>query len=444
MNLHAAQVYYTSCHHGVGVGSGFQIRACSAELIATFPGDARIHELVRAGNYVPPSPTAVPPCAPHPLDPRNEGTAPIAFRRFWLTAGDLAVQRSTYLGADYSGRAGNFFTHSLLCPSEPDSAWRREDPSSSPAFWFTLPEWRIELAPGEDSPNPEALPILELNANDFAAAEDYDRDALRAFLALPGRADAARRVLVALLRRLDTTAPAPKILVRDSARNGTLWVALLAYLLPSALAGAFSFSTYQPGPGGNFDLSLTVPGSRFDISGSWEQAYLIVDALPAETASEVTVPEGTRQNENTPETDDSPAAAYAALAVKMVERASETKGFFTDLDRFFPAPYETDTPPSLEQGLLAVARQVDLCRRWFAAQKACSAQEVATLERLILAAQTLRRSPAEGPSVGGIFDTLLAERLDAPALQACLPHLGAESRARLGALLAAARATRQA
>ena len=227
------QLHYTACRHGQGQGSGFQIRAQSTGLE---PGDAA--ELVRLGLHTAPEHT---PC-------------PVALRVLTLASGRPALQRSVYLGQDYSGREGNFFTHSLVFPA----ACSRPDPFR---VW-QWPGWvnSLDEAGGDTAP-PDPLPALD--ADQLATlplCDPFDAMRLARFL----RADPLRTPLFEQLLgclALPDGARRP-IILRDAADHLLPWLACLWQALPPEQAAGLALSTYQGEPSSRFDLMGTVTGTR--------------------------------------------------------------------------------------------------------------------------------------------------------------------------------------
>jgi hypothetical protein len=94
------QAYYTSCETGHRGSKGFQFNAVTPGL------DPRLLEqLERLGVYVPPSSSVVQPSA------EDLERFPLVLLYQPLGGGGSVVAQSRYIGPDYSGRWGNYFTH---------------------------------------------------------------------------------------------------------------------------------------------------------------------------------------------------------------------------------------------------------------------------------------------------------------------------------------------
>src|ERR1700733_14799786 len=102
MNL--LQAYYTSCRIGQSSASGFQFYSHSAEITSD-----ELAEIEKIGNYIAPTNLK--------SNPTLEDIAsdfPVSFTYFKLKSGRAGVQQSVALSQDYSGRTGNYFSHTLL------------------------------------------------------------------------------------------------------------------------------------------------------------------------------------------------------------------------------------------------------------------------------------------------------------------------------------------
>ena len=97
------QLYYTSCEHGVGGHAGFQFNALSQGV-----GTRVMREVEQLTVYELPSWDSSPADAP-----MNLCHVPDAVRGGAITANVV------YAGADFSGRAGNYFAHALVT-EDPD------------------------------------------------------------------------------------------------------------------------------------------------------------------------------------------------------------------------------------------------------------------------------------------------------------------------------------
>lgn len=203
-----AQLYYTSCEQGLDGHPGYQFNAAT-------PGvDPRVlREVERFTVYEPPGAAPLEEVAAHPV---NLCYSP--------DLGGVAVlSRVVSVGADPSGRPGNYFVHSLV----------RVDPHEFdplPAELWDAGFWRRAPSP---TPN---LPVLRV------PRAPLDRTGTGRWLRGAGL---RRSQLVRLLGAVDAAVDGgrPVLIVADSATVAHC-VASLSHLLPPARARALSFATY--------------------------------------------------------------------------------------------------------------------------------------------------------------------------------------------------------
>ncbi|WP_017598828.1 GAP1-N2 domain-containing protein, partial [Nocardiopsis lucentensis] len=216
-----AQLYYTSCEHGLAGYAGYQFNAAT-------PGvDAHVlREVERFTVYEPPRSASPDRVDEHPV---NLCYAPDV-------GGRAVLSRVVSSGADPSGRPGNYFAHSLVATAAVD-----DDPL--PAELWGAGFWTATPVTDPD------LPVLDLPPGPL------DRE----------RSDAwVRRWPSALVARLLAAADAaidggpPLVLVADSA-SVAHWVAALTHLLPPARARDLSFATYAADPHDTFVHVIGVP-----------------------------------------------------------------------------------------------------------------------------------------------------------------------------------------
>ncbi|CAL9419843.1 hypothetical protein SUDANB121_01847 [Nocardiopsis dassonvillei] len=234
-----AQLYYTSCEHGLSGYAGYQFNAAT-------PGvDQRVlREVERFTVYEPPGGRV----EEHPV---NLCYSPDL-------GGYPVVSRIVSCGPDPSGRPGNYFAHSLVGAGGPLAAelWDAE-------FWTSAPV-----------ADPD-LPVLEVPGGPLG------RDRTGAWV---------RRhppeLVVRLLAAVDAAVGGdrPVVLVADSATVAH-WVAALAHLLPPDRARGMAFATYSADPQETFAHVLGVPpgGDLEPLRGRFtvvDPVVGAVDALP--------------------------------------------------------------------------------------------------------------------------------------------------------------------
>ncbi len=277
------QLYYTCCRHGLSSGSGFQIRAASPGID---PGDRE--QVIRLGLH-------------KPLPATPEAT-PLAFRAGRLASGRTFVQRSRYLGTDYSGREGNFFTHSLIA-DDMLPLWAVD--------YYEWPHWIDALRPEEDDRAPDALPVVVPPS--VPPGDSFSYPELGLFLReVPERASRLQAMLGALLAPHRDRKP---LIIRDEKENNPFWIACLTKALPRRTAGRLRFSTFQCDPVADLDIMATVPNSDF--------------VLDAELLGNCTVFDLTGRTEPNVGPAEGAAAGYACRMVRLLRDFPEDAAAFT-------------------------------------------------------------------------------------------------------------------
>ncbi|WP_306371622.1 GTPase-associated protein 1-related protein, partial [Nocardiopsis sp. CC223A] len=208
-----AQLYYTSCEHGLSGYAGYQFNAAT-------PGvDQRVlREVERFTVYEPPGGRV----EEHPV---NLCYSPDL-------GGYPVVSRIVSCGPDPSGRPGNYFAHSLVGSGGPLAAelW-------DAGFWVSAPTADHDL------------PVLEVPGGPLGRARTD-----------PWVRRRPPELVVRLLAAVDAAigGERPVVLVADSATVAH-WVAALAHLLPPDRARSMAFSTYSASPQETFAHVVGVP-----------------------------------------------------------------------------------------------------------------------------------------------------------------------------------------
>src|SRR3954466_817292 len=205
--MKALQLHYTSCRRGQSGNAGFQTRSFTPGIRAD-----EQREIERRGVYRPPR-----DARPDPSREEIAQNFPRALRFYPLESGRHAVTRASYVGRDYSGRWGNFFSHTLVLEN-----------GQLPVLWpvdlYEWQGWRDGLSPEEDNEEvPGPIPEVDLDA--LSPAESFKLEELCAFLREePGRTELlARMGRAVLLGRTSSRA----LVVRDTPLNGLYWIACL-------------------------------------------------------------------------------------------------------------------------------------------------------------------------------------------------------------------------
>ncbi|HEY0460091.1 MAG TPA: GTPase-associated protein 1-related protein [Pyrinomonadaceae bacterium] len=215
------QAYYTSCETGLRNSKGFQINAATEGI---YP--AVLQQIERLGLYI------APVSAPSRPTPQEIDALPLTLLFQPLENGAAVLAQAKYVGADYSGRFGNYFTHSLitLIPATdfhsqkllPIEAWRS-------ATWTTVISPTVELPQIE---NLEAGALVSPSAvTEFLRRENRAQH-LPAFLTAVEFALKNRR----------------QIVIVDDSDKIAFWIAAASYALPHHLVLRLSFNTYVKNP----------------------------------------------------------------------------------------------------------------------------------------------------------------------------------------------------
>lgn len=345
------QAYYTSCTVGLRGSDGLQVNAASAGVDA-----AALAHVERLAVYLAPGST--------PSRPGREEIErlPVSLQYQPLGDGRALVGQARYVGADYSGRFGNFFTHFLLGarPAEdfrdflPIELWR------SPS-WNTVESGSTSLPP-LDAP---------------AAGTSMDVLRVQAFLAEESRLEQVPAFLTAVQRALETRR---RIILVDGDDAVACWIAVASYALPRHHALQLSFNTYTKNPYRAEALVVgTTPDSDFRFAPhEIDHQYFVFDFVGRRFTR---VPTPTR-------------FALGAAAAFAAGRAEHVAALGRFVERVAPAlPLaELDVAAAchaLATGLEATGVSAEEALGWCAPR--ASALDLATLEPLVSA--LLRAGP---------------------------------------------------
>jgi hypothetical protein len=215
------QTYYTSCQQGLRGGKGFQINAATEGIDPSV-----LQQIERLGLYVPPISV--------PSRPSLEEIErfPVSMLFQLLGDGSAVFAQAKYTGADYSGRFGNYFTHSLISAAlERDL---KEEGLLPIELWGSL-MWSTTESPGLTLP-----PFERLEAGGL-----IDPDRVAEFLAENERMKHLPAFLTAIEGALST---GRRIIFVEPSQSVALWIAAASYALPRHLALRLTFNTYVKNP----------------------------------------------------------------------------------------------------------------------------------------------------------------------------------------------------
>ncbi len=234
------QTYYTSCQQGLRGGKGFQINAATEGIEPSL-----LQQVERLGLYVPP--------VSLPSRPSSEEIErfPVSLLFQRLGDGSAVLAQAKYTGADYSGRFGNYFTHSLIS-SDPERDLGREG-------LLPIELWGAVTWATTESPN-TGLPSL----GQLEAGGVIDPERISEFLAEGGRMPRLPAFLTAVEGALST---GRRVVIVDESQHVALWIAAASYALPRRLALRLTFNTYVKNPyQTEFLIVGTTSDSDFDFA----------------------------------------------------------------------------------------------------------------------------------------------------------------------------------
>lgn len=246
----ALQLHFTSCRRGERGGSGFQVRASTPGLRKDEKAEIQAHS-----GYT----------LPREADPHADLEAlPRSFRSYPLSSGRWALTRTVYTGQDYTGRWGNFFSHTLVL-DQPPPTWPLDL-----LFWEG---WVEGLAPEDDTDEtPPPLPEAQLVEEEPA----YPLEEVASFLE---ERPEARPAMERALRSLCHGSDRP-LVVRDAHQEEREWLAAIHRALPLQIARGLSLSTYQTDTQHMARLNGTVAGASLALDDTQRRYQVYVLDLP--------------------------------------------------------------------------------------------------------------------------------------------------------------------
>ena len=227
-----AQLYYTSCEHGLGGYGGYQFNAVTPGTSA-----AVMREVEERTVYEPPHWLAADPAldkqAQDKLVADEPEAYPVAFS-YGIAQGVAIAAHTVFTGTDYSGRPGNYFAHALTtgAPAE-------DFGPVLPAELWGAPLWQRTPMPPGQTELPE-LPGPPPRGN-------IDRPGVQAFLDARGAQQVLPQLITAAGHAL--SGGQPVVLVSDDTAENAWWIAAVCYLLGEPMARRLTFTTYSHRPG---------------------------------------------------------------------------------------------------------------------------------------------------------------------------------------------------
>ncbi|HEX9334405.1 MAG TPA: hypothetical protein VF892_00915, partial [Pseudonocardiaceae bacterium] len=250
MTVH--QLHYTSCEDGLEGIQGFQISALT-------PGAPKplVDLAVRASAY------ELGPSLGARVAADDPGSFPVKFGYVQIGR-SAAVFQSRYLGADFTGRMGNYFAHALLLDDV-----ERELDGALPIDLWQSPTWVHTRQSGT------TLPVVTKVAPGVVTG----RDSVRQLLTQPGMV-ACLAELIGAAQRVLTTGRGRVVLVANDDQQSALWLATLCRSFPRPLGLSISFVTYTSRPEDSDALiSCTLPDVRLPAYGDFTPVDMTGTAL---------------------------------------------------------------------------------------------------------------------------------------------------------------------
>lgn len=244
------QVYYTSCTTGLRGGKGFQVNAATAGIEPTV-----LQQVERLGVYVPPPTAPTRPTA----EELERFPVSLLFARF--PDGSAVIAQAKYMGADYSGRFGNFFTHSLVA-ARPET----ELETVLPVELWRSPMWCTTESPST------TLPALDSTTPGGVITPAR----VEQFLGDGGRFEHLGTMITAVEQALVTRR---KLIIVEESEAVALWIAAASYALPRHIALQLTFNTYAKNP---YSTDALIVGTTADSDFKFapheiEHQYFVFD-----------------------------------------------------------------------------------------------------------------------------------------------------------------------
>jgi hypothetical protein len=300
------QVYYTSCTRGLRETRGFQIHAATPDI------DQKHREAVeRLSLYAPP------PSFPTRPTEAELKAFPVVLLHEDLGGGTHILAQTRYVGTDYSGRFGNYFTHTLL-----GDAMAFEQARPLPVELWGSPAWV-----STEQADTRLPPMMALEPGTAVTRERVAR-----FLKAPHRARRLPAFLACVEQALETRRRILIVDHEDGQPGGyaaALWIAAASYALPRRLAMRLTFDTYVRNPYQSSALLCGLLGGRDTdfafASHEVQQQFYVFDFLANVFTANVPEPSNGMRSV----VDEFQAGSDGSLA-----------GFLAWLDRVAP-----ETPP---------------------------------------------------------------------------------------------------
>lgn len=241
------QAYYTSCQIGQTSSSGFQFYSYSSGITET-----ELDEIGKLGSY-----TAPYGSNPSPSNDEVINVLPVAFKYFRLSSGRVGVMQSTACTMEYTGRPGNFFTHTLLL--------EQGDFPVMPILLQGCNVFKHDLTDEEKRVQTVPVPLPPLSINQSDISPKWNNFSILQYLKHGNNEELLSKLLDIFLTDKYSQ---KKVIIADSEAEKLIYG--LSNALPSENVHKLTFSTYSLRPEGqNVVLSASRhEGSDFNFDDS--------------------------------------------------------------------------------------------------------------------------------------------------------------------------------
>ncbi|WP_078543661.1 GAP1-N2 domain-containing protein [Litchfieldia alkalitelluris] len=248
-------LYYTSSKTGMNGGSGFQTYSMSPGI-----SPEEKEEIERIGMYTPPNGLS------QMADVETiENTYPKSFYYYPLKSGRYAIGVSQYVGKDYSGRYGNYFSDTVV--------FEKNDLRGLPMEYFKSHGFRAKLTKEEEESLERPLPLpitLQLLKGEY-----INKRSVLQFLKEGNRSEQLKQLISAIIGyHIDKR----RIVIIDKSENISFWIGAVQYVLPEGLAAQIPFTTYTNDPMRQNALICGVHDGEVP-SPIWNQQFYVFDFL---------------------------------------------------------------------------------------------------------------------------------------------------------------------
>ena len=248
-------LYYTSSKTGINGHSGFQTYSMSPGI-----SPQEQEEIERIGVYAPPN------GFPQMADEETiEHTYPKSFYFYPLNSGRYAIGMSQYVGKDYSGRFGNYFSDTVV--------FDKEAFKGLPIEYFQSTAFRDKLTKEEEESLNRPKP-LEVSPQ-LLRGEALNRLSVLQFLQQGDRSEQLKKLISALMSYQQDKR---RIVIIDKDENIPYWIGAVSSVFPKAFALNISFTTYTNDPIRQNALICGVHHKETP-SPMWNQQFYVFDFI---------------------------------------------------------------------------------------------------------------------------------------------------------------------